>query len=507
MHADAHVAADGNPPRRLLNHTIDDSYMSVKPVDTNIHLHGFEGPAAEENIFLSTLSTPMHACEYRITIPATQPPGTYFYHPHAHGSAGTEVALGLSGAWIVEPDRPQIERSADHVVLLRYRLPVRLDNRFVPDDGGAVNADAEKHEMALNDATPVSYDPFNPPSWPVTYPMSGGGVTLDPSGCNGVAPEPMVSVDGSLAPAALDVPAGQVQLLRLIDATSDSPKRLQLRDAAGRLQPLHVVGLDGIPVSGNMRAPLTQYLAMDYVMLAPMARADVLVTLGAGETLTLSSEHYCEGADAFFQMHHDVLRIHGVTSAAQETADFIPRPVVRSEMPAAKLVAFVRANPSLVRRRAITFTEYSFPKTGKTPEHQSYYITDTTDRHFHEHPFRPVYAPGGMAPSNADVVVRAGSIEEWYLINATMESHVFHIHQMSYVQEASSAGIPVTVDTTFVRVGTFLPNRRDPNYPLIEPSITKIVLDFRHVPKGTFVFHCHMLFHEDNGMMATIRVV
>ena len=154
-----------------LNHTIDDSYMGVKPVDTNIHLHGFQGPAAEENIFLSTLSTPMHACEYRITIPATQPPGTYFYHPHAHGSAGTEVALGLSGAWIVEPDSSANSRSADHVVMLRYRLPLRLDNRFAPDDGGAVNSDAEKHEAALRNARPVAYDPFNPPPWPVTYPL------------------------------------------------------------------------------------------------------------------------------------------------------------------------------------------------------------------------------------------------------------------------------------------------------------------------------------------------
>jgi FtsP/CotA-like multicopper oxidase with cupredoxin domain len=34
-----------------------------------------------------------------------------------------------------------------------------------------------------------------------------------------------------------------------------------------------------------------------------------------------------------------------------------------------------------------------------------------------------------------------------------------------------------------------------------------VLLDFRHVPRGTFVFHCHMLFHEDNGMMAIIRVV
>ncbi|HYL27566.1 MAG TPA: multicopper oxidase domain-containing protein [Candidatus Nitrosotalea sp.] len=34
-----------------------------------------------------------------------------------------------------------------------------------------------------------------------------------------------------------------------------------------------------------------------------------------------------------------------------------------------------------------------------------------------------------------------------------------------------------------------------------------MLLDFRHVPRGTFVFHCHMLFHEDRGMMAIIKVV
>ena len=490
-----------------LNHTIDDQYVSVPPIDTNVHLHGFEGPAIEENIFLSTLSTPMHACEYHITIPKTQPPGTYFYHPHAHGSAATEVAQGLSGAWVVEPDQPQLPRSADHVILLRYRLPYRFDNNFVPDDGGAGLAMGERHEAALRPAPPAAYDPFDPPPWPISFPMSAGGVHLDAKGCDGVAPEPVVSVDGALTPATVDVPAGQVQLFRIIDATSDSPKLLQLRDASGKVQPMRVVGLDGIPVSGDMAQPMTQYVATNQVMVAPMARADILVTVAAGDTLTLSSEHYCEGVDAFFQMHHDVLRIHGVAPADGSAAmSFTPVPVNSSQTPAAKLVAFARANPSRVRRRAITFTEYAFPATKTVPEHQGYYITDTTNTQFREHPFAPMYAANGVAPSNADVVVKAGTIEEWYLINTTMESHVFHIHQMAYVQEKSSAGIPVTVDTTFIPVGKLLPNAHEPNFPLIAPTVTKLLMDFRHVPKGTFVFHCHMLFHEDNGMMAVIRV-
>ena len=44
-----------------LNHTIDDRWMRKSALDANIHFHGFEGPADQENIFVSSLSTPMHA--------------------------------------------------------------------------------------------------------------------------------------------------------------------------------------------------------------------------------------------------------------------------------------------------------------------------------------------------------------------------------------------------------------------------------------------------------------
>lgn len=489
-----------------LNHVIDDRYMHVPPIDTNIHLHGFEGPASEENIFLSTLSTPMHACEYHVVIPRTQPPGTYMYHPHAHGASDEQVALGLDGAWIVEPDKPQIPRSAEHVIVLRYRMPVRFDNLFAPNED-AFNAVSEAHEAALPFAQAVAYNPFDPPPWPVTYPMKVGGVTLDSSGCNGLSAEPLLSVDGSDAPASLQVAAETPELLRIINGSSDSATVLQLRDSAGRLKPLHVVGFDGVPVSGDMEHPLAKYVAMNQTTLTSMSRADILLTVDPGAALTLSSEHYCEGKDAFFQMHHDLLRISAAASAATPMPVLDSAPAKIADTPAATLLAFARANSSLVRRRAFTFTEYAFPKKGKIPEHDGFYITETTNPQFHEHPFWPVYRLGATVPSNPDIVVRRGALEEWYLINATMEAHAFHIHQMTFVQEKSTSGMPLMADTVFVPVGKLLPNRRDPNYPLVKPSITRLLLDFRHVPPGTFVFHCHMLFHEDRGMMAIIQVV
>ena len=490
-----------------LNRELDDRWMPKLALDTNIHLHGFEGPADQENVFVSSLSTPMHACEYSIAVPPTQPAGTYFYHPHVHGGSFAQVAGGLSGVWVVEPDTPQIARSDEHVVMLRYRLPVAVNNPFVPDDT-AIYLAAAAHEGALKSASPAPYDPFSPPAWPLTLPMRGGGISLDANGCNGIQSEGIVSVNGSASPASLNVPAGTTQLLRIVNATSDSPKVLKLRDSTGNVVPMHVVELDGIPVGGDSARPLGRYLAVDRLMLAPAARASVLVSAAPGETLTLSNTHYCEGADAFFQMPHELLRIVGTPDASGNAPAVVASvPVDPAQTPAAKLAAYARAHRSAVRRRAITFTEYMFPKNGKIPVHSSYFITDTTAPNFHEHAYYPSYKKAGSVPLTPDIVVKRGSVEEWYLFNTTMESHTFHIHQMTFVEEKGPGGDPAMVDTAFVPVGKLLRNKADPDYPLVSPSLTKVLLDFRHVPRGTFVFHCHMMFHEDRGMMAIIKVV
>lgn len=490
-----------------LNHVLDDRWMPKPAVDTNIHFHGFQGPALEENIFLSTLSTPMHACEYHLTVPKTQPPGTYFYHPHVHGGSELQIAGGLAGAWIVEPDTAQIAPSADHLIVLSYRLPFKNDNLFQPDTS-AFFAAGMLHEAALKNASPAPYDPFHPPAWPLGFPIQAAGLALDPRACDGLQSESLVTVNGHDVPASIDVPGGQEQLLRVVNGTSDSPKVLKLRDADGKTVPLHVVEIDGTPIGGDMTHPLARFLAVDRLMVASASRADILVNVPAGQTYTLSTTHFCEGSLAFFQMPQQLLRITGTSESAAADPPPVPsEPVNVSQTPASKLIAYARAHPALVRRRAITFTEYVFPPKGKIPPHAAYYITDTTNRDFRERPYYPAYAAGAVVPESADIVVKRGAIEEWYLVNTTMESHTFHIHQMSFVEMKGPGGVPATVDDMFVPVGALLPNSSDAHYPLVKPSVTKVLLDFRNVPRGTFVYHCHMLFHEDRGMMGVIRVV
>eukprot|EP01126_Amoeba_proteus_P010062 TRINITY_DN138_c0_g1_i2.p1 TRINITY_DN138_c0_g1~~TRINITY_DN138_c0_g1_i2.p1 ORF type:complete len:254 (+),score=56.31 TRINITY_DN138_c0_g1_i2:936-1697(+) len=93
-----------------------------------------------------------------------------------------------------------------------------------------------------------------------------------------------------------------------------------------------------------------------------------------------------------------------------------------------------------------------------------------------------------------DFIVQLGSIEEWVLINLSPEEHWFHIHQIDFqVSEINGDGVPFFgyQDTCRIpRLGS-----------------TTLLLPFDNpVIVGKFVFHCHILGHEDGGMMATVIV-
>jgi suppressor of ftsI len=98
-------------------------------------------------------------------------------------------------------------------------------------------------------------------------------------------------------------------------------------------------------------------------------------------------------------------------------------------------------------------------------------------------------------PNVVNTTVKLGTVEEWQLVNASDEQHVFHIHQLHF-QVTVRDGNPVP----------FL-GRQD---VVIMPmrSTTTVLLPFLDpVQVGKFVYHCHITNHEDNGMMQTIEVV
>ena len=110
-------------------------------------------------------------------------------------------------------------------------------------------------------------------------------------------------------------------------------------------------------------------------------------------------------------------------------------------------------------------------------------------------------------------------VEHWTLVNAATQIHAFHIHQLTFVtlnNPFEPLQTQVFEDTTPLLPGTpciMQPDgktcvkRTDNTYtPWVLPTKTEIEIDFSKVPLGRWVYHCHMLDHEDKGMMGIIQV-
>lgn len=111
----------------------------------------------------------------------------------------------------------------------------------------------------------------------------------------------------------------------------------------------------------------------------------------------------------------------------------------------------------------------------------------------------------GYTFGNGPIVsLQAGQVEEWTLTNVSGNDHVFHIHQLDFaVIEVD--GIPI--DTSGQGTYPYISLRDTINIPAKNPVTGKSVvkIKFRVTPfEGKYVFHCHILPHEDGGMMMSV---
>ena len=98
-------------------------------------------------------------------------------------------------------------------------------------------------------------------------------------------------------------------------------------------------------------------------------------------------------------------------------------------------------------------------------------------------------------------MVRQGEVEDWIIENRSTELHAFHIHQLHFLLLAWSG---IAVREPFLRDTVNVPyfNGRTLQYPSV-----RLRMDFRDPSiVGTFPYHCHLLEHEDAGMMGLLRV-
>jgi FtsP/CotA-like multicopper oxidase with cupredoxin domain len=120
----------------------------------------------------------------------------------------------------------------------------------------------------------------------------------------------------------------------------------------------------------------------------------------------------------------------------------------------------------------------------------------------------PTIEPFDMHSGHPDLVVHLNggqsTTEEWTLQNYTLEFHAFHIHQIHF--RDISAGTLDPLDTPLLDTVNVPPAVNNNGMPGA-PGQTKIRLTLTKAQIGEFVFHRHILEHEDNGMMQKIRVV
>ncbi len=110
-----------------------------------------------------------------------------------------------------------------------------------------------------------------------------------------------------------------------------------------------------------------------------------------------------------------------------------------------------------------------------------------------------------MFEMNSDlpnIVAHQGTVEDWIIENRSSELHAFHIHQLHFLLLQY---MERDVHEDFLRDTVNVPyfNGRTLTYPSI-----RVRMDFRDPDTvGTFPYHCHLLEHEDKGMMGTIQVL
>jgi suppressor of ftsI len=111
------------------------------------------------------------------------------------------------------------------------------------------------------------------------------------------------------------------------------------------------------------------------------------------------------------------------------------------------------------------------------------------------------------AHDTMNVAVESGRVQKWVLINDTDFLHTFHIHQTDFVVTQINGRAPtdtVHLDNVFLGIHR-VPAPRSDTLMWVGDTVT-VMFKFNPIAQGPFVYHCHVLSHEDDSMMGNICV-
>ncbi len=438
----------------------------MTPGSTNLHFHGLViPPVCHQDDILQTLIQPSSPpFEYKFQIPADQPPGLYWYHPHVHGFTKAQVLGGASGALIVEG----IETVNSEVSGLPERVFVIRDQELLNPDAAPVQTDSMPAPQVLRDA-----------EGDILNTGTGTGKPAKDLSVNSVpVPYPQYP------PATISMKPLEKELWRVLNASAITYLDLQVL-FKNRAQMVGVVALDGVPVNENGNRD-QQVVWKGHVLIPPGGRAEFIVK---GPKEGIPASLVTRSVDSGPGGENDPTRpLAAITSRADAPELRSHLPVSPATLISTHITPLKEVTP--VRERKLYFSEK--PQDPKNPNSATVFFLTVDGK---------TPAPFDPNSPNPNIVVKQGDVEDWIIENRSQELHDFHVHQ-SHFQLLEWNGVPV--DEPYLR-DTINVAYWD-GHSSVYPSV-KLRMDFRD-PNivGTFVYHCHLLEHEDGGMMGTIRV-
>ncbi len=460
------AATAAHPPAKSAGPADPCTSGRMSPTATNLHFHGMTvPPVCHQDEVLKTSIQPGDApFEYRFRVPANEPPGLYWYHPHIHGFSAMQVGGGASGALIVEG----IERANPQTAGLPERVLIVRDQNLMHPDAPPSKSEPVVPRMLIDrDGDSANNG-------------TGFGKPAKDLSVNFVpVPYP------DYPPATLKMKPGERQLWRVLNASAVTYLNLALIFSRAP-QPLGIVALDGVPLNENGN-PANAVVWRDHIGLPPGGRVEFMVTgPPAGVPALLVTRTVDTGRGGENDPNRALVSIGSDAQAPEPSSRLSAAP---ARLPPSTLPWLGDVAP--VRVRKLYFSEkLSDPANPNSAT--EFYITE-------EGKTPAPFDPGSDVP---DIVAQQGTVEDWIIENRSTELHAFHIHQLHFLL-LDWSGVPV--NEPFLRDTVNVPyyNGRMLQYPSV-----RLRMDFRDPNTiGTFVYHCHLLEHEDGGMMGRIRVV
>ena len=399
--------------------------------------------------------------------PNDQRAATLWYHDHAMGITRLNVYAGLAGFYLLRDDLEIKLQKNGYLPMYPYEVPIVIQDRSFYTDGSLAYP---KDPWTDANGNVLSLDPITGQPVPSIQPEFFGDFIL---------------VNGKAWPV-LDVEPRKYRFRFLNGSDSRFYRLYNSRLTMRPSLPVYQIGTDG----GFLSSPV----ALKWLLLAPGERADLIVDFSDpqlwGTTIYLFND-----------------------AATPYPGGPAPDPATTGQIMAFRINKKLSAIPDTILPTKIHDIPALVPTPGvPTREVLLAEGTDPIGR------IQPVLGTSADGPLFFDDPItelpKLGTTEIWTVINTTQDAHPVHLHLVEFqilgrAPFDTAAYVPGKPDTLVLLRPPVAPPANERGWKdtvRANPGeVTQVIAHFDLA--GLYVWHCHILSHEDHEMMRPYRVV